>query len=172
MKNNYINVITAGSAIKDLVSNVEDKQYEFTHVPVEIEVGSKLDTYNIILLYEKDSYDEMKREIEEKFVKHDFDTFLEPSNNYIQLGIYKEIGMNFYKYNISFDQTDDPINNNEIVSCIVDPKYSYINDVMNRWVEFDKKLEVHKSDDIYQFIDCISKKNEKKDSFVKRLFTK
>lgn len=172
MKNNYINVITAGNAIRDLVSNVENKDYTFTHVPVDIEVGSKLDTYNIFLLYEKDKYNEMIQEVKEKFTTHDFDSFLEPSNNYVQLGIYKDTGMKFYKYKISFDPTEDPIQDNQIVSCIVDPKYTYINDVMNRWVEFDKKLEVHKSDDIYQFIDCISKKNEKKDSFVKRLFTK
>lgn len=172
MNKNYLDVITAGSAIKDLVSNVEEKEYVFTHVPVDINVSNRLDTYNIILLYEKDRYENMKQEIEERFATHDFDSFLEPSNNYIQLGIYRDTGKDFYKYKISFDQTIDPVEDTEMVSCIVDPKYIYINDVMNRWFEFDKKLEVHKSDDIYQFIDCISKKRDKKGKVVKKLLKK
>ena len=171
-KRKYLNVITAGNAIRDLVSNVEGKDYTFTHVPVEIEVNSKLDTYNIFLLYEKDKYNEMLTEVKEKFAGHNFDTFLETSNNYIQLGMYKDIGKEFYKYQICFDQTEDPVNENQIVSFIVDPKYSYINDAMNRWYEFDKKLDVHKSDDIYQYIYSISHKEEKRDSFIKRLFKK
>ena len=58
----------------------------------------------------------------------------------------------------------------KIVSFIVDPKYKYIDDVMNRWFIFEEKLEVKKDDDIYQFIDVISKKRNKKESFVKKLF--
>lgn len=168
----YISVITAGNAIRDLVSNLENKDYTYTHIPVDIEVDSKIDTYNIFLIHEKDKYNEMIQEVKEKFTTHDFDSFLEPSNNYVQLGIYKDTGMKFYKYKISFDQTEDPIQDNQIVSCIVDPKYTYINDVMNRWFRFENTLDVHKSDDIYQFIYSISHKEEKNKSFIKKILKK
>ncbi len=186
----YISVITAGNAVRDLVSNIEGKNYSYTHVPVKVEVGSELETYNIFLLYETDidvqhvkneeeynelleeKYNEMLKAVEEKFATHNSDAFLEPSDKYIQLGICKDTGKEFYKYKICFDQTEDPVNENQFVSFIVDPKYSYINSAMNRWYKFDEKLDIHKSDDIYQFIYYLSHKEEKKESFVKKLFKK
>ena len=170
MKRKFLDCVTAGCAIKQLVSNVEGKEYEFTHVPVDIKTSNKLEKYDVFLIYQKDKYDEMVQEVEDKFREQDVLGFLSPSENYVQLAFFPEENMQFYNHSITFSKEGDPVEKGQMISCIVDSDYEYINDVMNRWFKFDESLEVHKRDDIYQYIDCISKKRVKKESFVKKLF--
>ncbi|MBQ6538921.1 MAG: hypothetical protein IJL76_01435 [Bacilli bacterium] len=170
MARKFMDITKAGCAIKILVSNIEGKEYAFTHVPVNIKTSSGLDSYEILLLYPKDKEEEMLAEVNKKFEKHDVGGLLEPSENYVQLAFFEADELPFYKRKITFSTEFEPIKKGEMVSCIVDSKFNYIDEVMNRWFAFDEKLEVHKDDDIYQYIDCISKKREKKEKFVKRLF--
>ena len=170
MERKFMNVVKAGSAIKQLVSNVEGKEYGFTHVPVNIKTSLGLDDYAIFLIYPKDKEEEMLAEVNEKFKNHDVGGLLEPSENYVQLAFFELDDTPFYSRKITFSSDGERLTKGEMASCIVDPKYNYISDVMNRWIQFDKTLEVHKDDDIYQYIDCISQKRVKKEGFVKRLF--
>ena len=170
MSRKFIEVTKAGCAIKMLVSNVERKEYDFTHVPIDIKTSAGIESYEIFLLYPHGKEEDMLNEVNEKFKDHDVGALLEPSENFVQLAFFEADDVPFYSRRITFTAEIDPLKRGEMVSCIIDPKFKYINEAMNRWFAFDEKLEVHKDDDIYQYIDCISKKREKKDKFVKRLF--
>ena len=169
MKKNFLEITKASSAITQLVSNVEGVEYKTDYIPVDIKVSGGLETYIVFLIYKDNNKETMLEEISDKFKDHDVRGFLDPSENYVQIAFFPEDHSPRYKRSITFSTNHEIKDRADMVSCIVDPKYTYIDEVMNRWFDFDEKLEVHKDDDIYQYIDSISKKYEKK-SFVKKLF--
>ena len=170
MKKDFLDVVKAGTAIKQLVSNVEKEEYDFGFFPVEMKLHSDSETYDIFALYKKGEKEKAAEEINEKFDEKNTSAFLTPSENYIQIAFFEEDELPLYKRSITFKNNGNKLQKGEIVSIIVDPKYEYIDEVMNRYLEFEDKLEVKKDDDIYQYIDCISKERTKKNSFVKKLF--
>lgn len=173
MKKNFIDLVTAGSAIKQLVSNVEGTDYDFSFIPVDVKLSNRMEHFQMFVIYKKGNYDEVVNEINKKVSIDIIDSFLKPSENYVQIAFYESDDTPNYKRSITFCDSDEKLQKYEMQSCIVDENYQYINNVMNRWFAFDEKLEVHKSDDIYQFIDCVSKKQVKKEKgFGKKLFKK
>lgn len=170
MEEKSLDVITARTAISQLVSNVEEEEYTTEFIPVEVRVGNNIEQFYVLSLFKKDNRDLAVEEINKNVKENGTDTFLNPSENFVQLGLIEDAGIPFYSYKMIFDLKNIPSSDGKIVSFIVDPKYKYIDDVMNRWFIFEEKLEVKKDDDIYQFIDVISKKRNKKESFVKKLF--
>lgn len=171
MKKGFLDITTARTAIRDLVSNIEGIEYDTTYIPVTLKVAGGFQNYNVLVLYKKGNYEEMLEEINNKFKNENVDALLKPSENYIQLAFFEQDdNIPNYKRVMCFKQNNDRFEKNEMLSFIVDPKYAYIDDVMNKWFEFEEELDIKKSDDIYQFIDVISKKKMKKDKFVKKLF--
>ncbi len=171
MKRGFLDVTTARAAIKDLVSNIEGVEYDTTYIPVNIKVNGGFVTYNILVLYKRGRYDEMLEEIYNNFKEGKVESLLKPSNNYVQLAIFEEDEKipNNNRF-IGFERTPVMLEKNEMVSLIVDPKYAYIDDIMKKWFNFEEKLDIKSDDDIFRYVDVISRKRIKKDSFVKRLF--
>ena len=170
MEEKSLNVITARAAISQLVSNVEGEEYTTEFIPVDVRVGKNMEQFYLLSLFKKDNRDLAIKEINKNIEENDTTAFLNPSENFVQLGLIEDDGIPFYNYKMIFDMNNISSTKGKIVSFIVDPKYKYIDDVMNRWFRFEEKLEVKKDDDIYQFIDVISRKRNKKDNFVKKLF--
>ena len=171
MRKGFLDVTTARAAIKDLVTNIEGIEYDTTYIPVNLRVNSRFVPYNILVLYQRGKYEEMLEEIDKKFEEGKIDALLKPSDNYIQLSFFEE-NENIHNYDrfIRFSKANDGLEKNEMISFIVDSKYSYIDDVMNKWFDFEEKLDIKRDDDIFRYIDSISKKGFRKNGFVKKLF--
>ena len=66
MKKNFIDLVTAGSAIKQLVSNVEGTDYDFSFIPVDVKLSHRMEHFQMFVIYKKDDYDKVVNEINEK----------------------------------------------------------------------------------------------------------
>ena len=171
MKKGFLDVTTARAAIKDLVTNVEGVEYDTTFIPVNMKVSGGFVPYNVLVLYKRGKYEEMLEEIYKNFEGGKVDALLKPSDNYVQLAIF-EIDENIPNYDraIRFSKTTDRLDKNEMTSFIVDPKYAYRDEVMKKWFVFEEKLDIKNDDDIFRYVDAVSRKGLKKYGFVKRLF--
>ena len=131
MKKNFINLVTAGSAIKQLVSNVEGTDYDFSFIPVDVKLSNRMEHFQMFVIYKKDDYDKVVNEINEKMAIDVVDSFLKPSENYVQIAFYESDDTPNYKRSITFGDNDEKLQKYEVKSCIVDENYQYINTVMN-----------------------------------------
>lgn len=170
MRRGFMDVTTARAAIKDLVTNIEGVEYDTTYIPVTMKVNRGYEPYNILVLYQRGKYEEMLEEVDENFKEGSVDALLKPSKNYVQLAFF-ESDENIPNYDrfIGFSRNNEKLEKNETKSFIVDPKYTYIDDVMNKWFEFEDKIDIRSTDDVFQYINAVSKKGLRK-GFVKRLF--
>jgi hypothetical protein len=171
MRKGFLDVTTARAAIKDLVTNIEGVEYDTTYIPVNMKVSGGFVPYNVLVLYKRGKYEEMLEEIYNNFEGGKVDALLKPSENYIQLAIF-EIDENIPNYDrsIRFSKTTDRLDKNEMTSFIVDPKYAYIDDVMNKWFAYEEKIDIKRDDDIFRYVNAASKKGFRKNAFVKKLF--
>ncbi len=171
MRKGFLDITTARAAIKDLVTNIEGVEYDTTYIPVDMKVSRRLVPYNILVLYKRGKYEEMLEEVEKNFEGGKVDALLKPSENYVQLAFF-EVDENIpnYERSIGFTRTKERLNKNEMISFIVDPKYAYIDNVMNKWFDFEEKIDIKRDDDIFQYINVASKKESRRNGFVKKLF--